>query len=761
LFAGLVPCGIAGATSRGQEVRDADPPAMVDVQPGNVVNVVLLRGRERDELAAELAAALTDAAGTARVVAARMRGVPLSSNELTGRQLNQIRDALGRGRRRPTESEAEAAYDFAVASLLERILRRAGNSGEFAVYGLPVEPLDASRRAIREVNARFASVMDRLDVVVSAASFTVGDGEDEWSVARSGLSEALRLRGERRVMFRSNGNWREAFVPDPELRLADVNVAWVNNRIEVRDAETDEVILSPRAQPLHVVGDSGAIVPVISMQPVHGGFDLLYRFTNDSAEARPLGIISVGIFTLGEEIVANNFRRDGADVRCDFSREPDFVGPMTYPQMTYSPVGVIRNDRYAIGISLHYPILEYKHDVNWRLWSPTNGSNGTGEGGRGWAMWFKLSNMGTERQGTGLRYSAMLEPGSQREYRVCVRVADHPDDWMRTLLPYREYFHELYGPVQYERDDRPVALVAAAGEWEITEDNRYGFLPQHGRPDRDGFGPFAAKMRSLRRDWDRIMIWKPSGVYQNHDDVGLPYQFTTNWLTGDEDGHAMGDAIEQLSTVPGPDFHMGLWWGHAAVVMTEWNPQPEHIEPFDPDNPDHRQRALAEIDLAAAAGATMVGLDNYMHVNTPQWKLYDWLRVMQERHPQIRFIGETRQPDFMHQIAPTFIRATRKDLDEPVDRLEDTYQITAPTYLADFLMPGHEIWALISSEDLSWYYGRDPSDDELRYEVHRLAAMGYNSVVSFTIVPDRRSNAAESWLTSVPADLRLEVGESP
>jgi len=806
-------------------------PIFADLTFEGVESVITLDDGAQSAMAADLAARMAAMSSDNRIVAARVRGVPLASNELSERQVNEIQAALRHRGVRVGAAEARERYDQSMASLLKAAMAAAQDASDaLSVYGLPLEAVNDSVRTVRAVNARFAAAIDEVDAIVSSRSFiTVNGGLSESSTARLGLSEAIRLAGDRPVYFRANGAWnsldadgnatvaapsgsagtgqaaraedrRDASLldraprndrdgqdagerkdhtnqnprdggdgadrgggdigehNDPYSLLADVDVAWVNSRVEMRDAETGEIILSPRAQPLHVAGDSDAVVPTIDLVPVHGGFDLVYRFNNTENRVRPLGVLSVGIFTLGEHVVSRDFRRDGNEIQCDFSTSPQFSGPVNYPQSVYSPVGVLRNDRYVIGMSLHYPVLEYKHDVNWRLWSPNNGANGNGEGGRGWAMWFKLSDLGTENENQRMDYPAMLAPGEQRDYRVTIRVSKLGDDWMRTLLPYREYFHELYGPITYERNVKPVAQVHAAGEWELSTENPYGFLPQHGRPDLDGFGPFTSKIRNLRSAWTRAMIWKPSGVYVNHDEVGLPYQFTTNWFTS---GTAMGDAIEQFSTVPTDQFKLGFWWGRSALVITRWNPQEQHIHQFDVDNPEHLVRGLAEVENAARAGATMIGLDNFMHYQAPQWELYEWLKIMQERYPHISFVGETRQPDFMHQIAPTFIRATRKDLEEYVDDLDETYQVHRPMLLADFMLPGHETWALISASDLAWYYRRTPTNEELLYEMHRLARLGYVSVIGFDTYPDDACDAAESWEYSVPADLRLEPGESP
>ncbi|MEI2825143.1 MAG: hypothetical protein V9F04_01185 [Dermatophilaceae bacterium] len=57
-----------------------------------------------------------------------------------------------------------------------------------------------------------------------------------------------------------------------------------------------------------------------------------------------------------------------------------------YPAWIYSPVAVMGNSKYNIGVSIQYPMLEYKHQVRVMMYSPggstMNGPAGRGLGGR-------------------------------------------------------------------------------------------------------------------------------------------------------------------------------------------------------------------------------------------------------------------------------------------------------------------------------------------------------------------------------------------
>jgi hypothetical protein len=479
-----------------------------------------------------------------------------------------------------------------------------------------------------------------------------------------------------------------------------------------------------------------------------GGFDVIYTFVNDTNEPLPLGSVRLGVITLGENIRLHNFKLDGQEEPADFDGNPT-PGVWSYPLKLYSPIGVIKNDDYAIGVSLLYPVLQYKHEAAWRLWSP-GGANGSGEGGRGWAMEFKFSNFGWENENSMLSYPGVIPPGEERVYTMCVRVTRNPDDWMRTLLPYRDYFRSQYGEVQYQRDPTPVRQLIAAGSWATTDENPLGMVQEDRRPDIHGWGPWADYLREVGTSWRRAVVWKPSGVFRENISLNFPFQFTSNWMNP---AYNMDNAVQKLSTVPSDNFQFGLWWGRAAQVMYQWDTP--HYEGLNPNDPEHVQRGFAELDLAGAAGATIVGLDQFSHLHTAPWKLIKWLELMQERQPQIKFVTEARRPDIFHVMAPTYIKGF---LDaEHVDSLEELYQVNSPLYLADFLLPGHETWVAVEVNLLEAYYGRPPTLDEAVVEIQRFASMGYVPLIWSDLVtsPDESFNAAESWNETVPEDLRL------
>lgn len=148
------------------------------------------------------------------------------------------------------------------------------------------------------------------------------------------------------------------------------------------------------------------------------------------------------------------------------------------------------------------------------------------------------------------------------------------------------------------------------------------------------------------------MVWLPSGVYRNHRENNFPSQFVSTWLNWPATSTNRFDQTNGLASISRSGKDFGLWWGNSTKVAMDWDPA--SLVDFDPDNADHVERALHELDIAAKAGATTIGLDTFSHVHTPIWKGYGWLAAMRLRYPHMRFVTEPSMCDVMHTLAPTF-----------------------------------------------------------------------------------------------------------
>lgn len=539
-------------------------------------------------------------------------------------------------------------------------------------------------------------------------------------------------------------------IPPPESGTSTVHVKLVNaKQIEIRDATTNAPIVLAKGLGLVEYLDP-AVRLTIQLQPQPTGADVVMNFHNTSDVPKGLGMINMGILTLGSTVTYQDIRQTCEPVVANMAT---YVGKSwPYPADMYCPAWVVSNGAYHVGVSLQYPVLSYKHDAVIGLSTP-KGSLANGEGGAGWAVNFLLSTIGPAAW-QQVQYGAEIQPGERRTYVMSVRVQPKAREWVRTLLPYRNYFRSLYGGVMYTRNPKPVVGMGFSDVIYLSNDNPFGFSSAY-RPDRNGFTKHVNEIKTNLPGWSSVMVWLPSGVYRNHRENNFPSQFVSTWLNWPVTSTSAFDQTNGLASISRSGKDFGLWWGNSTKVAMDWDPA--SLVDFDPDNADHVERALHELDIAAKAGATTIGLDTFSHVHTPIWKGYGWLAAMRLRYPHMRFVTEPSMCDVMHTLAPTFISAWN-DATQPPDE-EGLYLVKHPNYIADFLLPGHEIWAGFRYNGLVEYFGKQPNPARVVADIKRFSDYGYVALIQSTINVSTGVVAAKSWNTTVPSDIR--ASEAP
>jgi len=116
--------------------------------------------------------------------------------------------------------------------------------------------------------------------------------------------------------------------------------------------------------------------------------------------------------------------------------------------------------------------------------------------------------------------------------------------------------------------------------------------------------------------------------------------------------------------------------------------------------------------------------------------------------------------DIVHAVAPTFTRGFRAPKDGTNEK--DFHSIRSPHYLADLLLPGHEIWAYFRYSEISRVDNKRITSDRIQRDAERLAGFGYvTAMVNSIHLPDENlAIAKETWLTTVPQDLQLPKDDS-
>lgn len=543
-------------------------------------------------------------------------------------------------------------------------------------------------------------------------------------------------------------------IPPREEGSQGVTASIVNNQLTVRYTGNNAAWLAPSTTPLH--GDHGpGIITTVTHQVQPMGVDVIFHFRNGATVPQKIGYVRAGILNLGQAIEFFNFRILSTPVAAQSST---FVGQSyTYPDDLYSPVMVMRNQSLAVGVSLLYPLMDYRHCVRTEFNSPGSWM-ATGEAGRGWNIEFRMSNRGGENQYTHLPHEAILQPGEQRTYVMCIRWTWNTSEWQRTLLPYRDYFRALYGGVRYQREDEPIVGQTMATTESIRSDNPYGYaLSNQFRPDLVGWGPVVSRMLTTtmggaNSTWRDTMLWAPTGLYSAPQSLAFnyPYQFTSQWNASATLATATNPSVG-LPRLHAAGKNLGLWWGRALQVADRWNPT--RLTNFDPDNPRHVTLAKRELDSAVAAGARYIGLDTFTPGQTPAWKLVPWLERMQQEYPTLKFVTEPSQFDVLHTLCPTYIEAYNPSVSSRPATRDGYFQLTHPNYLADFLLPGHETWGAMSYHILRSYEG-DPTHADVEADLRRIASYGYRPLLFWSSPKPANLVVAQTWETTVPASLR-------
>lgn len=539
--------------------------------------------------------------------------------------------------------------------------------------------------------------------------------------------------------------------------LARAQVSTTNTTRHARVVSVDgQSIIEPRT--LALTGSPAikdALEPSIAINPVGDtGYDIVYTFRNDTGQAKPLSRLVVGTLALGPKIEYLSVHR-GSKVS-ETTHDSFISQAWRYPSEAYSPVTVLMNDRVAVGVSLIYPVLEYKHDALVGV-NKAGGAFKGAPGREGWFVSFDLSSPPYPNPSTVLAYPASLDPSESRTYTVAVRTIKRSrpptsptaaQDWLETLTPYRDHFQSICPGVTYTRNPAPVLAKELANISALGSRNPRGLLGDRtSRPDLAGFGP-VANLVANQRGFTRTMLWAPSGVYDKHRKNNFPPNFTLAW----DDFPLLRTTHHQLTRIPETGKQLGLWWGRSTQHTREWDP--EKLEDLDLTNREHLRTIVEQIALAREAGATMIGMDNLIHQILPVWDQLRLIRALRRTYPEITFIAEPMCCDLVHAEAPGFISAFTTPPGAKADL--DFHKLKAPHYIADFLLPGHETWAYFRYSEITKSRIETISPARMQSDADHLARNGYVPVIITVhgLTNNRSATAAETWRTTVPAHLQ-------
>lgn len=464
------------------------------------------------------------------------------------------------------------------------------------------------------------------------------------------------------------GVWSRPFPPPTPLGC---NVSVAGFEIDVTTQLYGQLMFHPSDQPFY--GD-GPLNMLAIIEERASGFDITYIVTNSTSTPLPLPTLWVPGFKLEDSIEALTlaFGTTFEQVTWDGSA-PAITEQNKYPDIRYAPVAVAKDSRMAVGLALSYPVLDYKHSVSVEFRRYTSMEDS-------WAAFVGLDGS--------------INPGESRYYRLTARFS-HPEDWIHTLEPYRDYLWSLYGNMaQYAQDLYPTRGWANADSGLLDEtENPRGFMTwwsqgQPNRVDLDGWEVSVDYMLEFLESSgvQKLMVWQPSGLYLESMWTPLPQYpslIMTLWP------QPMLNTQDEFLRIADAGIELGFWWGNSATVAHEWNPP--FIELLDITNPLHISAALQEPALARTRGAHCMSLDSYRKL--PLWDAVPWLQTLKAKHPDMKWMAEPQCADILHMMMPF---------------CTDYINVPFAPQLADYLVPGREVIVILTdgmaTVENCWHY---------------------------------------------------------
>lgn len=388
--------------------------------------------------------------------------------------------------------------------------------------------------------------------------------------------------------------------------------------------------------------------------PQSNGYDLVVTITNPTGELKKIpNIVNDGI-TQGRIIqyLDNNRGSKWATVDSTTQGRHYWGHHCDYPSSGYAPVLIVKDEYYSRGTSMIYDVMNYKHNMVPYISRSVHGSSSYY-----WKEQYQIED-------------GYLEPSETHTYTFKTRFT-YPEDFIHTIKPYKQYFEDKFGRVQYEQDLNPILFVKSSDQGWVGESNPRGLNP---RVDLYGFeGKLNSMINTFEAtDFQRCMVWTVDGQYKDNVGGNMPTNFASEWTAN------MRITEQEFQRVRDSGRKLYFWWGRSGQFVDHWDAKPQD---FDVQNETMRRAKFQEFELALSQGAVGVGLDAVTHV--PAWDLPEWLYLMRERYPEIFMTTEIDYCDFLNVICPT---------------ITQSQYFSIPHYVSHYICPGREYQALFRQD---------------------------------------------------------------
>ncbi len=387
------------------------------------------------------------------------------------------------------------------------------------------------------------------------------------------------------------------------------------------------------------------------------GFGMTFQITNNTGLAQSLPTLQIPGNQLLPIIENLDHRVGCAWETIDASDGSQYSSrKAAYPESLYAPVIILRDWHFAVGFALNYDVLGYAHEIRTNVYRGPFGSQYADY----WTVRFYLDGM--------------IQPGETRNYRLSVNY-NLPKDWIFTLRPYRKFLRSMYGDVQYRQDMRPVWMQQLGDTRRLSPNNMRGF--NGARADLNGFARDVDSDLGymLGAGYERALVRTPAGVYFRNRQNNFPPQITTSWTP------PMRETGYEWRRLGQAGIDLYFWWGRSGQFADRWDD--DELDDFDPSDSVQSAQMMLEWTNAISVGVKGLGLDKFTVLRP--WAAFPWLDRLWAVKPDASFIAEPVAYDLLNIRIPTFLYS------------EDVRD--QPHLLADFLVPGREIWVLLEGED--------------------------------------------------------------
>jgi hypothetical protein len=515
----------------------------------------------------------------------------------------------------------------------------------------------------------------------------------------------------------------------------------------------------------------------ISVDNKTDGYDVTITLINDGPGSQTYGDLRQRIGTLWFDgiFIGRKFAHTNDTVATSIIEGDTWLSnyngsPEIYPFDKFSPCVNFIGATYGVGISVLHDFSESKRTIEF----VKNSQGDKAYSLNAFIRFNPLSQADTLEQSN----RDCIKPGESLVLKIAFRVTRDYKNWYKTLKPYKEYFANTFGPVQYKSDPRPLYPITPASGFNGEPLNFANYQsPSNQNPARWGWAYWANRLKNLNNTYgyERQIMWCPAGFYWSGNYFNYPMRNVTPYLnTNGEFPHgnissyydscstySSGNCVPQtlnISPLLTSTFYMlrdavqeipffGIYQGYGTVAHMVWNPDGNQVIPIkDMTNSEALQALVDELDCQRYYLKTsVVGIDAYAVGFDDLGQCSDYLDFVKNKYPGFSILAE---------VSPEDVTCTRTSTFQPMY----TNSIDGPDVIADYILPGVEKVMFLYGNFI-WLIHDYNSTNDAHYQniLEGCASFGFCPAPQFSENVDIKTDASKY----IAADRRFVYDEKP